>query len=567
MLSSLSVSNYAIIDNTTVDFQEGLNVLTGETGAGKSILVGALSMALGYRSSAEMVRSGEQKASVKALFTVDETDPRLMEILSGQGVEPEDGNILISREIFSNGRNVCRINGSPVNVSALRELGLILVDIHGQHEHQKILNADTHLSLLDEFGKASLGELLAQVRDAYSDMKEKNRAARQLMEEAKASSEAEREYAKRLSEIDEANLKIGEDAEIASRLNLMKNSEKIFSLVDSVYNSLYGEGASPLSVLSDSSQKLEEAVKLDPSLAPVSKAVTEAWVSLDDSVVTLRDYRSSLEFSPEAMDSLSSRLSAIERLKRRYGETIEEILSYRDETEKKLSAIRNIDRELSAAKEAYDLSKERYMALSEELSQKRRETAKELSAKLISVLSELNMSNVSFEVSFAPFDGRTLSSSGIDRVEFLISTNAGEDVKSLTKVASGGEVSRIMLGLKSIFAEADRTDTLIFDEIDTGISGRTAQVVAQKMCELASNHQLICITHLPQIASMASNHMVIEKSVTNDRTATEVTAVTGEERTKEIARMISGVELTDVTLSSASEMLSQAEEYRRKHSR
>ena len=565
MLSSLSVSNYAIIDNISVDFREGLNVLTGETGAGKSILVGALSMALGYRSSAEMVRSGEQKATVKALFTVDVADSRLMEILSEQGVEPDEGNILVSREIFSNGRNVCRINGSPVNVSALREVGLILVDIHGQHEHQKILNADTHLSLLDEFGKAFLGALLSEVRDAYGDMKEKNQAARRLMEEAKASAQAEAEYVKRLSEIDEAALKPGEDAEIAAKLAVMKNSEKIFSLVDAAYNALYGEGTSPLSVLNDCSAKLEEAVKLDPSLGSVSKIVSEAYVSLDDAVVSLRDYRSSLEFSPEAMDSLSLRLSVIEKLKRRYGESIEEIFSYREETEKKLSAIRNIDRELAQAKDDYDKAKERYMELSRELSEKRRETAKELSAKLITVLSELNMSGVSFDVSFAPFDGRTLSSTGIDKVEFLISTNAGEDLKSLTKVASGGEVSRIMLGLKSIFAEADRTDTLIFDEIDTGISGRTAQVVAQKMCELSSNHQIICITHLPQIASMASNHMVIEKRVADNRTATEVTPLTGEARTAEIARMISGVELTDVTLSSASEMLSQAEEYRRVH--
>ncbi|MBO4359855.1 MAG: DNA repair protein RecN, partial [Eubacteriaceae bacterium] len=320
-----------------------------------------------------------------------------------------------------------------------------------------------------------------------------------------------------------------------------------------------------LSVLNDSSAKLEEAVKLDPSLKELSKAVSEAYVSLDDAVVSLRDYRSSLEFSPEVMDTLSARLSMIEKLKRRYGESIEEILSYREETEKQLSLIRNIDRELASARKEYEEARDRYMELSALLSEKRRDTAKELSSKLIAVLSELNMSNVSFEVAFAPFDGRTLSSTGIDKVEFLISTNAGEEVKSLTKVASGGEVSRIMLALKSIFAEADRTDTLIFDEIDTGISGRTAQVVAQKMCELSSSHQIICITHLPQIASMASTHMVIEKEVTGSRTATVVTEVSGEERTAEIARMISGVELTDVTLSSAGEMLSQAEEYRRTH--
>ena len=562
MLLSLSVSNYAIIDNVSINFGEGMNVLTGETGAGKSILVGALSMALGYRSSSEMVRTGETKATVKALFTLEETDRRILNILADQGIETEDGSLLIQREIFANGRNVCKINGSLVNVSALRQIGLLLVDIHGQHEHQKILDPETHLSLLDEYGRDELRPLIDRVREDYTDMKSKNQRWRKLLEQAKEGTDAQSEFEKRLKDIEEADLKPGEDEELSARLTVMKNSEKIFALVDEAYRSVYGEAAPVLGSLNTASVSLENAARLDPSLQALSKTVTDAYVSLDDAAVTLRDYRDRIEYSPEKADEISSRLSRIERLKRRYGETIEDILKYRDEMKECLSIINNMDAELARAKEEYDSSREAYMASARTLSAARHTVAEDLSKRLVEVLSELNMGSVRFSVAFRDFDGRTLSSAGIDRVEFLISTNAGEEVKPLSKVASGGEVSRIMLALKSIFADADFTDTLIFDEIDTGISGRTAQVVAEKMCELSGNHQLICISHLPQIASMASTHIVIEKTVEGGRTRTMVDTVEGEERVREIARMISGVEVTDVTLSSAREMITQAEEYR-----
>lgn len=561
MLLSLSVNSYAIIDNISITFGDGMNVLTGETGAGKSILVGALSMALGYRSSSEMVRTGETKAVVKALFSVEEDDKSVLDILAEQGVECEDGTILIQREIYANGRNVCKINDTLVNVSALKTLGLLLVDIHGQHEHQKILDPETHLSLLDEYGSEDLGDLLKATREDYLTMKSANLRWKKLVEQARDGTEAQNAFMSRLSDIEDADLKIGEDEEIKQRIDLLKNSEKIFNLIDSAYNTLYGSMPSVIESLNTASIALDNAQRLDPTLTQYARNVSDAYVSLDDTVLAIRDYRDRIEYSQEEIDTLSARLSRIEKLKRKYGETIEEILNYRDELKDSLSIIKNIDEELEKAKELYDGAKEKYLRGAERLSCERKRVAEDLSRRLVEVLSELNMGSVKFAVDFKPFDGKTLSSSGIDRAEFLISTNAGESLKPLSKVASGGEISRIMLALKSIFADADRTDTLIFDEIDTGISGRTAQVVAEKMVELSLNHQLICISHLPQIASMASTHIVIDKAEENGRTHTEVNIIEGEDRTREIARMISGVEVTDVTLSSAREMLSQARDY------
>lgn len=561
MLLSLSIKNYAIIDSVDITFGDGMNVLTGETGAGKSILVGALSMALGYRTSSEYIRTGQSKACVQALFCVEDDNSLLRESLSEVGVDLDDNSVLIQRELYSNGKNICKINNVMVNVSSLKQIGLLLVDIHGQHEHQKILDSSTHLAMLDEYGHSELNELLAETKSAYIQMKKAHSNWKELTEKVKEKNKNRDQYLEIISEIDEVMPEVGEDEVLEEKIAVMQNSEKIFDNLEEVYSGLFSDANNIINRLRYISAKLDNAVAVDKKLNPAQQSFNDASIALDEALLVIRDYKENLEFNQEELDEAHYRLNKIEKLKRKYGENISDILEYRDDTEKLLKLIDNSEIETEKAKNEYNAAKENYFMCSDRLSEKRKKVAQNLSEKLCRELKDLAMPNAVFDVRFERTEDK-VSSLGNDIVEFMISTNTGESLKPLTKIASGGEISRIMLALKSIFAYTDKTETLIFDEIDTGISGRTAQIVAQKMADLSMTHQLLCISHLPQIASMANTHILIGKHVSDDRTYTQITMLDRQNRIGEIARMLGGVEVNDTALTHAEEMLKQAENYK-----
>lgn len=561
MLLSLNIKNYAIIDSVDITFGDGMNVLTGETGAGKSILIGALSMALGYRTGSDFIRTGQTKASVQALFCVEDDNSALISALKDVGVELDDSSLLIQRELYSNGKNICKINNVIVNVSALKQIGLLLVDIHGQHEHQKILDSATHLNMLDEYGHAYLEKLLSKTKSAYADMKKAHSSWRKMADEVKEKNKNRDEYTEIISEIDEVAPEIGEDEILADRISVMQNSEKIFENLEEVYAGLFSDSNNIINNLRYISAKLDNAVMIDKKLQPAQQSFNDATIALDEALLVIRDYKDNLEFNQEELDNAHLRLNKIEKLKRKYGESIADIMEYRNDTEKLLSLIDNSEAELEKAKEAYIATKNEYFICAEKLSEERKKVALSLSEKLCDELEDLAMPNTKFEVKFEKQEDK-VSLTGIDNIEFMISTNTGEPLKPLAKIASGGEISRIMLALKSIFADTDKTETLIFDEIDTGISGRTAQTVAQKMADLSVNHQLLSISHLPQIASMANTHILIGKHVKDEKTYTEISVLDRNSRVVEIARMLGGVEVNDTALTHADEMLRQAENYK-----
>lgn len=561
MLLSLSIKNYAIIDSVDITFGDGMNVLTGETGAGKSILVGALSMALGYRTSSEYIRTGQSKACVQALFCVEDDNSLLRESLSEVGVELDDNSVLIQRELYSNGKNICKINNVMVNVSSLKQIGLLLVDIHGQHEHQKILDSSTHLAMLDEYGHSELNELLSETKVAYIQMKKAHSNWKELTEKVKEKNKNRDQYLEIISEIDEVMPEVGEDEALEEKIAVMQNSEKIFENLEEVYLGLFTDANNIINRLRYISSRLDNAAAIDKKLSPAQQSFNDASIALDEALLVIRDYKENLEFNQEELDEAHYRLNKIEKLKRKYGENISDILEYKDDTEKLLKLIDNSEIETEKAKNEYNEAKENYFICADRLSEKRKKVAQNLSEKLCRELNDLAMPNAVFDVKFERTEDK-VSSLGNDIVEFMISTNTGEPLKPLTKTASGGEVSRIMLALKSIFADTDKTETLIFDEIDTGISGRTAQIVAQKMADLSMTHQLLCISHLPQIASMANTHILIGKHVSDDRTYTQITMLDRQSRIGEIARMLGGVEVNDTALTHAEEMLKQAENYK-----
>ncbi len=562
MLLSLNIKNYAIINSVSITFGDGLNVLTGETGAGKSILIGALSLALGYRANTDNIRTGASKASVQALFYIEKPSASLYTLLEEAGIEPEDGNILIHREVYQNGKNVCKINNTLVNVTTLKQIGLILVDIHGQHEHQKLLNSHTHLSMLDAYGSKELNSSLIETKEAFINMRNALKEYKELNQRAQTQNDDTDFYSSAVKELESAHLRVGEDAEISEKLNIFQNSGKIYELTNGAYSSLYSSENNILNMLRQAVTELEKASVLDPKVKNIHNNINEASIVIEDSVSELRDYKENIEFEPEEIDRLNERLSLIERLKRKYNENISEILKLQELYREKLNDISNIDSELFEAKVSFDSSKKIYLESAKNLSDKRKKVAEELSQKLCENLQDLAMGTTKFEVKFKTSKERHLTALGLDDVEFMISTNEGQELKPLAKIASGGEISRIMLALKSILADADETESLIFDEIDTGISGRTAQKVAQKMYSLSLKHQILCISHLPQIACIADTHFLIGKHSENGMTFTMIKNIEGKDRESELARMLGGVEVNSTAHEHAAEMLRQAAVYK-----
>lgn len=559
MLRSLRVKNLALIRETEVEFGEGLNILTGETGAGKSLLIGSVNLALGGKFEKDMLRRGEENGLVELVFDCEEE--RLAEKLKSMDLEPsEDGTVILSRKL-SSGKSICRINGETVTAKQVKELSELLIDIHGQHEHQSLLNKKKHMEILDAYAGAEFAECAGRVAALYHECTalEKKITEETLDDTSRSREQSLAEFEQK--EIADASLQPGEDEELEQAYRKMSNSRKIAESLAESYQ-LSGNDAEDGAgnSLSRALRALRSVTMYDPALEQMEEQLAEVESLLSDYNHDVSEYMSDLEFDEEDFHSTEDRLNTINHLKGKYGNTIEEILRYKEEKEAYLEKLADYDAYMQKLNAEWEEKQALLKKACEELSEIRRKNAAVLTQKLKDALIGLNFLTVEFDIAVRP--GQAITAKGYDDVEFLISTNPGESLKPLNQVASGGELSRVMLAIKTVLAGKDAIDTLIFDEIDTGISGRTAWKVAEQLSILAGAHQVICITHLPQIAAMADHHFLIEKTSSADSTISNIRPLEREESIQELARMLGGVKITDTVLQNAKEMKEMADAVR-----
>lgn len=549
MLQSLHVKNLALIEEIEVEFRKGLNILTGETGAGKSIILGSVNLALGGRYTKDMIRRGADYGFVELVFYVENQNQ--IQALEALNIFPEDGMIVLGRRLMD-GRSVSRINGETVTMAALKAAASVLIDIHGQHEHQSLLYKKNHLGIVDAFAGDRIAkekEKVASSYRAYKDYKKKFSEA-DIDESQRAKDLAFLKF--EVSEIEDACLREGEDEELESLFRHMENSRKIAEGTAAAYAFTSEEDGSASENLSRAIRELSEASTYDDRASELYEQLVEIDSLLNDFNRELSDYSKSLEFSEEEFYETETRLNDINRLKTKYGNTIGEILDYLSEQRRKIEQLEDYENYLAELRTQCEASEEELKDYSDRLTNIRKEQAKLLEQEIEKGLVDLNFEDVKFEISFA--DAADYSANGRDDVEFMISLNPGQPVRPLVDVASGGELSRIMLVIKSVMAKRDDIETLIFDEIDVGISGRTAQKVSEKMAVIGKEHQVICITHLSQIAAMADSHYLIEKKVEAEDTTTSIRRLNEKESVEELARILGGAKITDAVLENAREM-------------
>ena len=547
MLSLLHIENIAVIECADISFDRGFNVLTGETGAGKSIVIDAISAILGERAYRDMIRTGTERASVRAVFTNVPEFPWFAE----NGVE-YDSETVISREIHLDGKNICRVNGTLVNVTSLHKLGIQLINIHGQHDSAALFDEENHLAFLDAF--ADNGKLRASYGERYE-------AVAKLRREISALTMDEGEKLRRMenlkyqiAEIEKAELEPGEDDRLEERRKVLQNAEKLSNGMETAVECLYGgedsDGASGL--LAQAEYALARLSRFSDSFAALHDRVSDLMYQVQDAAEEVRDARDSLSYSAEELEQIESRLDVIHKLRRKYGTTCEDILEYLDKAKKELDEIEFADDKLERLKRNLKKAEKEAWDAAGVLRENRQQAADTMSKRILSELAQLDMPRVQFACRFTETE---LTASGADAVAFYMSANAGEALKPLSRVASGGELARIMLAMKNVLAEKDQVATLIFDEVDTGVSGRAAQKVAEKLRSVAVHKQVLCVTHLPQLAALANTHLLIAKSERDGRTYTSVTPLDLEGRKRELARIIGGANITETTLKSAEEML------------
>ena len=551
MLQNLHVKNLALIDETEVEFGPGLNILSGETGAGKSIIIGSINLALGEKVQKEMLRDNGESALVELIFFVEDADT--IEAIRALDIEMEDDTVILSRKI-TGGRAIGRINGEAVSASKMKAVASLLIDIHGQHEHQSLLSKKKHLEILDTFAKESLGdkkEKLAQCYQEYRKLKDELEHAN-LDGEERARELSFLEY--EVKEIEDAQLTVGEDEELEAVFRKYSNGKNIMDAVGAANAATSEDDESASERIGRALRELSSVSAYDERVKEMEEQLTEIDNLLSDFNHELASYLSDEEFDEETFYETEKRLDLINHLKSKYGNTIADILKYGEEKAERITVLNDYDAYLAGLQKNVSEKEKQLEQLSREVSDIRKKESKKLTESIKNALLDLNFLDVQFMMEFAEID---YTANGIDDAQFLISTNPGEPVKPLGKVASGGELSRIMLAIKTVMA-SDKIGTLIFDEIDSGISGRTAQMVSEKMNALGRSHQIICITHLPQIAAMADSHFLIEKSVENQATVSKIHKLTDEESVEELARMLGGVEITDTVLENAREMKQMA---------
>ena len=558
MLHELHIENIAVIEKADIEFSSGLNVLTGETGAGKSIVIDSIGAVLGGRVSRELVRHGMEKGSVSAVFDVDEATAAW---LSDNGIDAEDGELILQRRIQADGKGSCRVSGVPVTAAQLKELGGLLVDIHGQNDGRQLMDEKLHRSYLDRFGKleSEVESYLKEYR-AYTELrKEISRLHLDEIEKERLSENLRYQ----ISELERAELKAGEKDSLVARRDLLRNSEKLTEALDSAFSALYAGEENAVSLSQNAEYFVARASAIAPELDSAAKSIHDAVFSLSDAAETLRDFRDSLDFSPEEYDQLEDRISLLNKLERKYSRSEDDLIAYLEECRVKLDDIEYAEERIEKLRKQLSAQEERCRTAAGKLGMARRRAASELETRIESELRQLNMPSVRFAVSFEALESDPgFDTTGADRISFLMSANAGEEPGKISKIASGGELSRIMLAMKNVFAENDPIPTLIFDEIDTGVSGIAAQRVGEKLFCVSKGKQVMCVTHLPQIASMADSHFLITKEERNGRTYTLVQPLDRDGRRHELARLHGGDHITQTTLCSAEEQLLAAEAFK-----
>lgn len=555
MLINLHVKNLALIKEADVDFSKGLIVLTGETGAGKSLLLGSVNIALGNKVSKDIIRTGAQFALVELTFQVDEV---CASKLKQMDIFMEEGNIITVSRKISESRSVSKINGETVNVNVLKKVMGMLVDIHGQHEHQSLLYVSNHLNILDKYAKKEMADILKGLSAEYSNYTElKSRLSSYNIDEAQRMREIEFSMYE-VNEIENANLIPGEDEELEEQYKKLSNSENIVETLSSVYGLIgYDSMQSAGELISKATQEISSISNFDEKINGFKETLFDIDSVCRDLSAEISDYTGELEYDPREVSRIGERIDTINHLKLKYGKTIDDILQYQDKKQSYLDELNNYSEKIDQIKGLITESREKLQVLSERASKMRKTAAKELENSITDALKDLNFLSVDFKINITKKD--KITDKGFDNVEFMISTNPGEPVRPLAKVASGGELSRIMLAIKSLLAGEDEIETLIFDEIDTGISGKTASMVAEKLAKISANHQVICISHLSQIAAMADSHYLIKKDMEDNSTATNIVKLTREESIKEIVRINGDGTMTDAAVAHAIEMKDMAD--------
>lgn len=554
MLDLLHIENIAIIEQADISFRPGFNVLTGETGAGKSIVIDALSAVLGQRASRELIRTGADHAFVSAVFSG---------IPQGLGADlgvADAEEWLLQREIYVDGKNICRLNGRPMTVTQLRTLGSRLLNIHGQHDGQQLLDEAQHILYLDQYGRYMPLQIAYQEKYSALQRIENQISALQMDEAEKARRIDTLQF--QIQDLERANLQSGEEEELLERRNLLRNSEKIISAVQGADYCLNGddqrEGA--LSLLRQAQEQLSTVRGLGDSFAQLTERINAVYSELYDIAYTVQDKKDELDFAPGELDTVELRCDQLYRLKKKYGATVEDMMAYLEKCRQELDQIAFADDTLAQLQKHREKALKEALAAARELSQQRKAAAQSLEKQILTELQELNMGSIRFQVAFVE---KKLDATGMDEVRFLMSANVGEELRPIQKIASGGELARIMLAMKNVFSQQEKLGTMVFDEVDTGVSGRAAQKVAEKMAKISRQKQVLCVTHLPQLAAMADTHFSVEKGVSGGRTFTRVQELTRQQRREELARLTGSGQTSQTMIDSAEELLSAADAFKK----
>lgn len=566
MLQELAIKNFAIIHDLSLSFENGMTVLTGETGAGKSIIIDAVGLLAGGRGSSEFIRHGESKCVLEGLFSLNK-EAITFDLLKEYDIEFEDHTVLIQRDIHRNGKNVCRVNGRLVNIATLRLIGETMIDIHGQNEHQELMNPERHLGMLDQFGNEALSRLKADYHQTYLAYQ----TAKTTYEKWQNS---EQELAQRMdmlayqtNDIELAELVVGEDDLLEEEKNLLVNYQRIVGALSVSYDALQGEEGSGIDLIGSAMTEMSGIEEIDGKYKQISESISNSYFQLQEAASDILKEMDQLAYDENRLNEIEKRLELIHQMKRKYGDSLAEIMNYYEKITIELSQIQNREDHIyTLTTELKELS-EQLTKKGQALSEKRQEVAKGLETSIHEQLKELYMEKVIFEVRFLSKEtnGKSFNENGIDQVEFYIATNPGEPLKPLAKVASGGELSRMMLAMKTIFSKTLGITSIIFDEVDTGVSGRVAQAIANKIYLVAVHSQVLCITHLPQVAAMADHHLFISKTVVGERTETHVELLKKAAKIQEVARMLAGTEITKLTLEHAKELLELAKTEKQKY--
>lgn len=568
MLTELSIKNFAIIDEISFTLNEGLSVLTGETGAGKSIIIDAIKLLAGGRGSVEFVRHDTKKAEIEGLFTLDSSDHAIYSAGEYYGIDIQDQMVVLHRVITAGGKSICRVNGKLVTLAILREFGSLLVDIHSQHETQSLMDPDNHIYLLDMYD----GKNIANAKDDYLQLFQRLSALRKRYKEL---SENEQEMTQRLdllqfqfNELEQASLVPNEDIDLEEERIRLANFEQIYKSLQDAYNAIYGEQKG-LEWLNIASQALQDNQDYDSFIAEKAEEMSNHYFLIEELMYDVRNYTETLQYDPQRLNEIESRLNEIDRLKKKYGTTVEEMLEYMAKIEEEIEQITNKDSHLTNLQDEIEEIKKDAHLEAKQLHDLRKNAADSLTKEIHSELQGLYLENTVFSVDFKSKSEQHsnnvhLHQNGLDYVHFLISTNAGEPLKELNKVASGGEMSRIMLALKNIFTRHQGITSVIFDEVDTGVSGRVAQAIAEKINQISEQSQVLCITHLPQVAAMSDTHILIQKKEKNNRTYTSICELPADQKIDELSRMLTGTKLTDTAKKHAQELLELASAHKEK---